>query len=508
MNASSTLTRRSALAALTLGAVDAALPAWAAVCDNPATSFAAQSAQAWTLGYSSLAADAAPVNLKVRGRIPKAVQGAFYRNGPARHHLGTLRYAHWFDGDGALQRYTLGSNTVRHEARFIQTAKYKADSAAGMVVREAFGTRTPAMPPASSADAINVANTSVVHHGGRLLALWEGGSAHAIDPTTLHTQGVHQWSSDVAGLPFSAHPRVEPDGSMWNFGVSSVASAMVIYRITREGKLSQTAMLRLKDTAMVHDFAVTQNHLVFLMPPLIFKRERYQSGQSFLASHEWTPSLGLRVMVLPKAQLDQPRWYELPSGMIFHIGNACEVGGVIRLDCMRSPTAWSATQGIQELMCGDYQPQEHPQAMLVELDLATRRARQSVMPLVAEFPRVDPRFIGQPYSHVFVATRQSARHQPGFDSIARWNVTTGAVDRYHYGDHVQTEEHVFVPRDPSRHHAEGQGYLVGTALDTKNKRMLLSVFDAQNMGAGPLMQAEMERTMPLGLHACHVAAAV
>ncbi len=45
---------------------------------------------------------------------------------------------------------------------------------------------------------------------------------------------------------------------------------------------------------------------------------------------------------------------------------------------------------------------------------------------------------------------------------------------------------------------------MGTALDVKSKRMLLSIFDAQNLRAGPLMQAEMERTMPLGLHACHV----
>jgi all-trans-8'-apo-beta-carotenal 15,15'-oxygenase len=504
MTSTTLLSRRSALAALAMGAGGAALPAWAAGCDNPAASFANQRNKPWTMGYTNMVADVAPMTLKVRGRIPKEAMGAFYRNGPARHALGDKRYTHWFDGDGALQRYILSTRGVQHHARYIQTAKFAADNAAGTLVREGFGTRDASMPPTPSADAINVANTSVVHHGGRLLALWEGGSAYEMDAATLHTKGPHRWSDASAGMPFSAHPRIEPDGTMWNFGVSSMAGALVIYRISKDGKLSTTAVQRIPDVAMVHDFAVTQNHLVFLLPPLIFQTDRYKGGASFLDSHVWTPKLGLRVLLLPKNQLDQPRWYELPAGMVFHLGSACEVGGVLRLDCMRAPSAWGATDGQRDVMCGDYQPQEHAQAMVVELDLASKRARQTVLPLVAEFPRVDPRFVAQPYTQVFAATRMSARPQPGFDSIARWNVQTGAVDRYHYGDHVLVEEHVFIPAAGTGSPVEGRGFLVGTAMDLKQQQMLLSVFDAQNIAAGPLMQASMDRTMPLGLHGCHV----
>ncbi len=459
MSANHTQSRRAALAALAVGALATARSAGAAVCDNPAASFAAHSDQAWALGYANLPTDMGPIPLKVRGRIPTATMGAFFRNGPARHQLADMRYAHWFDGDGAIQRYTLSSKGIQHQAQFIRTAKYVADNAAGKIVRQAFGTRTPAMEAPTSADALNVANTSVVHHGGRLLALWEGGSAHEVDPMTLHTKGTLRWSEETAGLPFSAHPRIEPDGTLWNFGVNQVGGgALVIYRIKPDGVLATASVLPVKDMGMVHDFAVTQNHLVFLIPPLVFQGERFQNGQSILGSYAWTPKLGLRVLVLPKVALDQPRWYELPVGMVFHVGNACEEGGVIRLDCMRSATAWSATDGLRDVMCGDYQPQEHTQAMLVELDLATQRARQTVMPLVAEFPRVDPRLVGQPYTQVFAAARQSAKHRPGYDSVARWNVVTGVVDQYHYGDDVHVEEHIFVPHTSTLGKGEAQGY--------------------------------------------------
>ncbi|KAJ1616065.1 retinal pigment epithelial membrane protein-domain-containing protein, partial [Pavlovales sp. CCMP2436] len=56
----------------------------------------------------------------------------------------------------------------------------------------------------------NLANTNVLWWGGRLLALWEGGRPHLMDPLSLATSR----ESDLAGLlkpgeTFSAHPRFD-----------------------------------------------------------------------------------------------------------------------------------------------------------------------------------------------------------------------------------------------------------------------------------------------------------
>lgn len=459
--------------------------------------------QPWQMGFEGLAADAAPMSLEVRGRIPPALYGAFYRNGPARHVLGGERYHHWFDGDGMLQRYALGPNGIQHQGRFVRTDKFLADSAASRPVRPAFGTNPPAAEAIHSADAINVANTSVVQHGGELLALWEGGSATRIDAQSLQTLGLKTWTPEYAGMPFSAHPRTERDGSLWNFGVSSAAGLLSIYHVSRDGRDVRTASLPVPDIAMVHDFAVTARHLVFLLPPLVFDLERMRAGQTFLASHVWRPELGMRVLVLPKDQLDAPRWFTLPTGFVFHIGNAWEDvrRGVIRLDYIRSPDAWWATQGLQDLMRGQYQSADHTAMALVELDLQSGQARQELLPHVAEFPRVDPRYIGQRYRQVLVSERVAAGPRPGYDAITRIDVQSGRADRYRYGTEVLVEEHVFVPRAGG---TEGQGWVLGTALDLQRRAMLLSVFDAQHLADGPVAQGVLPRVMPSGLHGIFV----
>ena len=477
-----------------------------AACENPAASFAAaaRSGERWTAGYAGIAGDQAPLAMTVRGKLPPALVGSFYRNGAARHELGGKRYAHWFDGDGAIQRYELGPRGISHSARFVRTEKFVADSAAGRPVRQAFGTRWPEAEPLRSADAINAANIHVVQHAGRLLALWEGGSAIEIDPKTLATRGPNRWADDLAGMPFSAHPRIEPDGTMWNFGVSSLPSLLTLYRIGADGRLRQHHTLRVPDLPMVHDFAVTERHLVFLLPPLVFDAERLRDGASFLASYVWRPELGLRVMVLDKARLDAaPRWFTLPPGFVFHLGNACEEGGVLRLDCMRSASPWQVLQGAQDLMCGIYRPQDHTQAMLVELDLGSGRAQQEVLAPAAEFPRVDPRHIGRSYRQVFAASRLGFAHRPGYDAVMRMDLKGGTIDRFHYGDEVQVEEHVFVPRAGA---GEGEGWLLGSALDLARGQTLFSVFDAKQLAAGPVLQARMPRIMPIGLHASFVPA--
>jgi carotenoid cleavage dioxygenase len=472
------------------------------------TAFEAQRARnPWTQGYVGLQADAEPMPLTLRGRIPRALQGgAFYRNGPARHSLGGVRYHHVFDGDGMVQMYSLSGRGIVHQGKFVRTEKFLADSAAGRPVRVAFATNPPGAQPPTSADSINVANTSVVMHAGELLALWEGGSATRLDPRTLDTLGLKTWSPETAGKPFSAHPKVEPDGTLWNFGVTSSARGLLTnYRIKPTGELAQAVTVHVPDMGMVHDYAITQRHLVFLITPLVYDRAKAEAGATFLDSHAWKPELGLRVMVLPKDRLDAPQWFDLPTGFVFHLGNACEEGGVIRLDYMRTASAGNAQRGLVEVMKGREVEGVGSDVGLVEIDLKAGRARQTLLPHQSEMPRIDPRVTGRSYRQVYTTTRINPGDRPGWDAVMRLDVVSGNFDVYRYGADVMVEEHVFVP---NRHGSgrEGDGWLVGTALDIRRSAMLFSIFDAQRLADGPIAQGEMPRVMPLGLHAIFTAA--
>jgi carotenoid cleavage dioxygenase len=501
-----------AASAGSLGSFAARAAADDAACADPAAAFAAARSRApWTLGFESLNGDLEPLPMRLQGRLPRGLAGRLYRNGPARHTIGDMRYRHWFDGDGAVQRFDIGltgATAITHQARFVRTPKFDADSAAGRPVRAAFATFPRGMQPVPSADSVNAANTNVVQHAGRLLALWEGGSAWELDPLTLATRGARTWSAQLAGMPFSAHPRIEPDGTMWNFGVAIAAGALVLYRIDAAGKLRDSATVRVPHLSMVHDFALTERHLVFLVSPLVWDTARLRAGATFLQAQVWRPELGLRAVVIDKASLAAaPRTFELPPGFVFHIGSACEERGVLRLDCARVPDARAMHRSFMALMCGELAAPDQAvaQPTLIELDLGSGRARQSVLPLVAEFPRVDPRTIGRSYRTVFMLARSSAASEPRplLDAVVRLDIDRARLQRFDYGPTVIAEEHVFVPRAGG---AEGQGWLVGSALDLAHRRTLLSVFDAERLADGPIAQAEMARTLPVGLHGSYVAA--
>ena len=152
----------------------------------------------------------------LRGYLPSGLTGVLWRNGPAEHERFGHRYGHWFDGDGMVQAFAFSGDKVIHRARVLDTPKRRRETRAGKRIMPAFA--TPGSEPLMGPDDMNVANTAMLVHAGRLMALWEGGSALAVDPETLDAGRFVVWRPDLDGLPFSAHPKVETDGTLWNIG--------------------------------------------------------------------------------------------------------------------------------------------------------------------------------------------------------------------------------------------------------------------------------------------------
>lgn len=451
----------------------------------------------WKPGFATPAADLPPVRALVRGRFPDAVAGTLLRNGPAGHDLGGERYHHWFDGDGMVQRFVIEGSEVRHEGRYVATPKRQAELRAGRRLVEAFGTLPPGAEPPPSPDSINVANTNLLALAGELLALWEGGSAVRLDARTLDTLGLKTWRRDFAGMPFSAHPRVHPDGTVWNFGVGSGQNMLALYEIAPDGALRRADAIAVPELPMIHDFAVTARHLVFLMPPLVYDPKRKAAGASFLDAHVWRPELGKRVLVVEKKDWTRQRMLALPAGFLFHVGNAWEeetpAGTRIHVDYVRSETAATVFTTSREVMRARWVARPAPQLTVATLDLGTGRAEQTTLPFDAEFPRLDPRRVGLRHRHVVHATR-GLPDRPGFSAVALTDVETGRSERYDYGAQAIVEEHVFVPD------RRGAGWVLGTVLDFGARKTVLSCFAADRLGAGPVAQATLPYALPLGLH--------
>ena len=441
----------------------------------------------------------------LRGRLPAALTGVLWRNGPAEHERFGHRYGHWFDGDGMIQAFTFTGAGVTHRARMLDTPKRRRETRDGRRSLPAFGT-LPADPgPMRGPDDMNVANTSVLAHAGRLLALWEGGSALEVDRDTLAAQRLVDWREDLAGLPFSAHPKRDTDGTVWNIGVLPNPRAMLLfYRIDPTGRLAGFNHLPAAPLGMAHDFAITERHLVVLLPPFVVEPGRLASGTaSFLDAHTWRPDLGTRVLTLDKNTLEVVRRHELPAGFHFHHGNGWEErDGTIHLDLCQAPNPDFVTRDLRAPMRGEWRfPSTHPRFRQVVLGPSGTARIEDAAPGTTEFPRIDPRHTGRRHRYVFALNGDGHAEDWALQSVVRLDDGEGPdgegnAHRWAYSSHQIPEEHVFVPRGA----AEGDGWLLGPFLDIDRGATGLNLFDANHIGDGPLWQGVLPYPLPLGLH--------
>src|SRR4028118_2191775 len=155
------------------------------------------------------------------GKIPEGLRGVLYRNGPGRLERGGVRVGHWFDGDGAILGVHFTDAGATGIYRYVQTAGYQEEAAVGEFLYGNYGMTAPGAIWNQWLKPIkNVANTSVLALPDQLLALWEGGSPHALDLQTLETKGIGNLTHLEEGAPYSAHPKIDPKtGEIFNFGV-------------------------------------------------------------------------------------------------------------------------------------------------------------------------------------------------------------------------------------------------------------------------------------------------
>lgn len=482
-----TFTRRALLGSLTAAGGAALLGTHA---------FSAPAMPGWQLGYANAPAagfDAAPMRL-IQGRLPDGLAGALYRNGPGWFRYGEETTGHWFDGDGMVQKIALGDGRAVQSGRFVQTRKHRQEQAAGRFLAPGFGTQGDPDWPIMGPDDVNAANTSVLMLGGDLYALWEAGSPVELDPETLDTRGPKTWRSDLKGMPFLAHPKCEPDGTVWNLAVSG--PRVGVYRIDAAGRLAGFDMLDIGVAAYIHDWAMTARHLVILIQPWVQTRQ----VPPFVDSLEWRPQDGLRLLIVDKDDLSRQRWAEVPARAFFHTGAAWEdASGTLHVDgCFYSEPVLAAG-GATNLMEGHYDASvDNPVGYLGQIIIPPDGpARLEDTGIDGEFPTINPRRHGLP-RRLTAMVGGSAPDRPGGRRLSVFDWQSGRHQAFDFGAHRMAEEHLFVAK-PGRQ-GEAAAWLVGTALNTRTRASEVHVFDVADIGAGPVASFTADYAWPLGFH--------
>jgi carotenoid cleavage dioxygenase len=430
--------------------------------------------------------------LKVTGEMPRGLAGSLYRNGPNPQFEPDTDY-HWFIGDGMIHGFHVEDGKVRYSNRYVRTPKWTMEHEAGRRLFNTWGDPRTADPVTLGKDS-GVANTNIFWHGGRLLALEEGHPATRMDPLTLETQGYVDLGGKV-----TAHPKIDPNtGEMVFFAYMDDAmpfSAKVSYGVAdAAGRLVRRESFEAPYCSMIHDFMVTQSHVLFPVLPLTGDLQRAMSGGPAFA---WEPEKGAYVGVMRRdAGVETIRWFNTEANYVFHVMNAWEEGDKIFADVMQYECAPLFPKA-------DGSRGDKAEARLARwtFDLAggsDHIKRDYIDDLPGEFPRFDERRSGLSYRHGWFAAQTGRAGENRADGIAHIDLQTGKRTTYASPAGDAISEPVFTPRSASAD--EGDGWLVAVAYRAQEDRSELMVFDAQDVAAGPIATAEVPRRVPFGFH--------
>lgn len=451
----------------------------------------------WALGVADVEADIAPRALTpIAGHAPADFAGILYRNGPAKFRRGASSAGHWFDGDGLIRRFEIADGRASLAARFADTPKRRLETRLDRIVTPGFGTAQASGAEIRNNDDANAANTNVMLLGGELLALWEGGSATLLDPETLLTEGFKTFRDDLRYMPFSAHPRIEADGSVWNFAGNGKVTGL--WHLGADGRLIDFAGLPLPRASYFHDFTMTARHIVIVLQPWLQTR----MGFPISTTMEWQPELGTQVMVIAKDDLTQRRIYELPAFSAFHYGNGWEeTDGTIRFaGCLEADPTFGQTSA-SALLRGEYIAPPRP--MLHQIVLYPDGKAAAVPTGIAgEFPTSDPRRAEQPHRLTAHVTGYD-QHGPFPRAIATWDWQRGRSDSFDFGSNQLVEEFVYVA---SASADEGDGWLIGSTLNLATRASELHVLRASNVAEGPVASWSADVALPISFHGIYVGA--
>ncbi|MCG8313881.1 MAG: carotenoid oxygenase family protein [Pseudomonadales bacterium] len=460
----------------------------------------------------------------VKGEVPATIRGTFFRIGPGRNKIGNDKFGHWFDGDGMMNAVSFTDAGVIYRNKYVRTPKYRAESKANKIVMRSFGHNAPGgiLKNVGRLPA-NCANTSLVYHGDKLLALWEGGRPWRLDPATLDTIGPFDYHGRLGKAnAFSAHGKVNArTGAYFNFGVRPSFTpkdllqgkgAIDLYKVSPSGHIVQKGAIETDYLSFCHDYALTENYMIFFVSPIAMKSAiPWLAGvESFDQAISWQPELGMKVYVVRTADFKLARTFTVSKPFIaIHFSNAWETSnGQIHLDLTRFED-FSVNELLRDVFNRDAKGAAGT-FWRYTLDLAQDEmvAQQHKNALPGEFPQWDPRRTTLPTRYLYAACMMSDK-STFFDGVQRIDTSSGEVISHGLGGGRFTSEAMFIP-DETVHQAniesgesETKGWLISMVYDANVHRSEVVIFDAQTLDEVAIVP--LQNHVPFGFHCGYTA---
>jgi carotenoid cleavage dioxygenase-like enzyme len=421
-----------------------------------------------TGNYAPVADELTEFDLPVEGAIPAEIEGWYLRNGPNPRE-GT---GHWFTGDGMIHGVRIENGRAAwYRNRWVRTDSFE----------ESF--------PLYNADGsrnlrASVANTHVVNHAGKTLALVESSLPYEIS-NELETIGAYDFGGKLVDS-MTAHPKICPTtGEMHFFGYGSIFEPYVTYhRVDAAGELIINRPIDVKANTMMHDFAMTAQHVIFMDLPIVFNMDIAISSPTDMP-YRWDDKYGARLGVLRRDDpFGEVRWFEIEPCYVFHVANAYDSGNSIELQAVRYPELWRKG--------GSFDQDGVLWSWTIDLTAGTVTERQLDDRRI-EFPRIDDRLAG-------LQARYSVSAADA--SLVRYDLTSGAAVEHRFGTAGSPGvpgEAVFVPSTAGPAD-ELAGWYLGYVYDPARDGSDLVILDANDFAGEPVARIRMPQRVPFGFH--------
>lgn len=419
-------------------------------------------------------------DLPVEGAVPTELRGRLLRIGPNPIAPDPAAY-HWFTGDGMIHAIELrDGKATSYRNRWVRT-----DQASSLLGEDTIPGQPEDVFPVGS----SVANTHVVAHAGKIFALVE-----VCLPTQvrldLSTVGRYDFGGKLRSS-MTAHPKMDPvTGEMLFFGYDPFGPPWLRYHVAdAAGELVRSEDIDIRGPSMVHDFAITENHIVFFDLPVVFDFDLV-GKRPFPA--EWKPDYGARVGVMPRDGGNADvRWFDVDLCYVFHPLNAYDDNRSVVVDVARHPKMFDTDI---------YGPAEQPPTLdrwTIDLE-GGKVIEERIDDRPQEFPRVDDRVVGRPHRYGYATHFGIDDEGLHLGGLVKHDLRAGTSEARSFGRGTHASEGVFVPAADDA--GEDEGWVLTVVYDEGRDSSDLLVLDATEFSGTPVATVHLPQRVPFGFH--------
>ncbi|MGW0807777.1 carotenoid oxygenase family protein [Nonomuraea sp. NPDC002799] len=413
--------------------------------------------------------------LTVHGTLPPELNGRYFRNG--HNPKPGITPSHWFRGEGMIHGVRLsGGRAEWYRNRWVGTPFLDG------------------VPFTGTELEVSAAATNIIFHGGRYLALQEANLPWEVT-AELDTVGVYDFGGKLTSA-MTAHPKEDPvTGELHFYSYSPFPPYLTYHVASAAGEIIRSEVIDGSGPSLMHDFAITREHVVFLNSPVVFDHFEH-SG----IPYRWHDDVPFRIGVMPRTGPSRVTWFEVEQGALLHVTNSYvdRHGRVVvegpRYDRASWENSWKWWIGAPGYGTS---PDAGSTLHRWILDPATRKATdQPLDDLATEFPSINDARTGAANRYSYAIAFPGAG-LTGYHTI-KFDTGTGRRQLLSHGEHRMPGEAVFVPAEGGVN--EDDGYLLTIVSDLKANASQLLVLDATDIGNTPIATVELPRRVPAGIH--------